>query len=612
MTPTHHTTAVQHPWRALKLRPSTRRMTNLAIIFLVLVATAFSIQPAAALDRAGVERALRATVQVIVPDNEFEMFSLGSGTVMNDQGLILTNFHVVEGDRSNGLMNDEGLAGIAVTPPDLRGEAILKYFGIVVKTDPVLDLALIQIVALADDPEAPLPANLGLTPIEYGDSEELMISDEINMFGFPGLGGNTATYTKGIVSGFLDENRDGIYEWIKTDAELSHGNSGGLATDGMGRFVGVPTAGNTDDVGKIGLVRTGNLAIGFVNSYFPSPVGNGAQVTRVQFAEAVNRRGQPISPGVQFGAGITDLYAVFDYVGLEDGRAMTFVWYLDGFEILRDSFAWDGGESGSSWSSIYNDNGLDEGFTELEIVYDGTPLYRGGVMVGEGSAPTPVDTNAAISEFTFAEDVANDQPVNTGTTFSGVDVIYAFFDFSGMSNGLTWTTTWYLDGQLILEDDYIWDAGEAGTNYVSLSHPDGLPEGTYTLEISIEGELAQSGSVTVQAGNVPPQPSEIGVIGVVVDRNNSRQTISGALIVFLTPGVTVQDWIDTDFADNMIHAMGTSNRRGEFQLDNTVVPGESYSIVAVHDDYEPVAADDFQIPPNATDPFELEVTMDRS
>lgn len=612
MTPTHHTLiAMLRPLLGIKLGAKSRRMAHMATVFLVLMTTAFSIRPAAAIDRAGVERALRSTVQVIVPDNDFEIFSLGSGTVINDQGLILTNYHVVEGDQRNGLMNDDALAGIAVTPPDLRGESILKYFGLVVKTDPELDLALIQIVALVDDPEAELPANLGLPAIEHGDSDELMISDEVNMFGYPGLGGNTPTYTKGIVSGFLDENRDGVFEWIKTDAELNHGNSGGLATDANGRFVGVPTAGNTDDVGKIGLLRSGNLALTFVNSYFPNPVGNGAQITRVQYAQAVNRRGEPLNPAVQFEAGITDLYAVFDFVGLEDGKNMTFVWYLDGFEILRDSFTWDSGASGSSWSSVYNDNGLDEGFTELEIIFDGTSLYRGGVIVGEGSTPIPVDLDAQIGAFVFADAVADDQPVNAGDTFSGIDVIYAFFDYSGMSNGAAWMTTWYLGDQLILDDEYIWDAGAEGSYYVSLSHPDGLPAGTYTLEISVEGDVVQSGSFTVQAGGAPPTPSEIGVIGVVVDRNNSRQNISGARIVFLTPGVTVQNWIDADFPDNKIHAAGTSNRRGEFQLDNTVIPGEYYSVVVVHNDYEAITADDFQIPPDATDPYELEVTMDR-
>ena len=39
------------------------------------------------------------------------------------------------------------------------------------------------------------------------------------------------TFTDGVVSGFLDENDDGLYDWIKTDMEVNPGNSGGLAMD---------------------------------------------------------------------------------------------------------------------------------------------------------------------------------------------------------------------------------------------------------------------------------------------------------------------------------------------------------------------------------------------
>ena len=197
-------------FRVIHLSREGGRAWRLALILVVLLTAASSIQPAVAADREGVAAALRATVQVIMPDNDFEIFSLGSGTVMNDAGLILTNFHVVEGERPNGLHNDDGMVAIAVAPTDLRGESVLKYYGLVVKTQPDLDLALIQVVALIDDVDAPLPANLGLSPIQTGNSDDLIISDEINMFGYPDIGSNTPTYTKGIVAGFLDENRDGV------------------------------------------------------------------------------------------------------------------------------------------------------------------------------------------------------------------------------------------------------------------------------------------------------------------------------------------------------------------------------------------------------------------
>jgi hypothetical protein len=549
-------------------------------------------------------------VQVIVPDNDFEIFALGSGTVMNDSGLILTNNHVVEGESSNGLMNDEALAFIAVPPADLRGEAVLKYFGVIAKTDGEIDLALVQILGLVDDPEAPLPENLGLPPIVLGNSDDLMIGDEINMFGYPGLGGNTPTYTKGTVAGFLDEDRNGIYEWIKTDAELNHGNSGGLSTDDQGRFVGVPTAGNTDDTGKIGLVRSGNLALDFVNSYFPNPEGTGAQVTNVQYAEVINRRGEAVNPATQFDSGITDIYATFDYSGFEDGGDFVYVWYSEGQEILRDAFAWDGGESGTNWVSTYDDNGLPDGFTELEIIYNGTSIYRGGVVIGEQSV-VPINTGVAtFSEITFAENVDdNNQPVGVNTSFVDVNEIFGVFDYEGMTNGVEWTTYWYYEGQLVLETPSTWDSGESGTAWVSIFHPEGLPSGQFELEIEVQGELFQSGSFTIQESGVV-EPTEVGVIGLVIDRNNSRTTISDAFVVFLQPGFTVQDWVDEDFTTDMIHGTASSNRNGEWQLDNTVVPGGLYSVVVLHDDYQPVAVDDWEIPADTADPYELEVSME--
>jgi serine protease Do len=597
---------------------ASRRFLTLLLTLLTVTGATFAVKPAAALDRDNTAKAIRATVQVIVPDNSFDQASLGSGTIMNEGGLILTNHHVVDGDRPNGFMNDDGMALIAVTPTDLRGAAVIKYFGEIVKVNPELDLALIQITALVDDPRAPLPENLGLTPIRFGDADALLPGDEINIFGFPGIGGNSVTYTRGTVSGFEDADRDGIFEWIKTDATVSHGNSGGLATDELGLFVGVPTRGRVDEGGSINLVRNGNLALRFFNSYFPQPVSDGPQITRVQFAEAVNRRNQPINPGVRFASGITDLYAVFDYTGFTDGQNVTTIWYVDGFEVFRDAFPWDGGASGTSWTSIYNDDGLEDGFIELEIQYASQRLYRGGVIVGEGNGPgpdpgpgpTPDPAGASFGPIVFAADMSNDQPVNVGTSFSGIQRIYAFFDFRGMRNGMEWGSNWYLDGEQVLSDTYIWEGGQSGSTWVTLSHPQGLPPGEFRLELLIEGQVSQTNSFIVTRSQ-QPVVNQINVIGTVRDLDNRRQRISGALVIFLKPGVTIDQWVAGDFQDSEVHGTGTSNARGDFQLSAKVTPGEAYSIVVLHDEYKPVAGDAFRIPADAVDPYELDIEMEK-
>ena len=95
------------------------------------------------------------------------------------------------------------------------------------------------------------------------------------------------------------------------------------------------------------------------------------------------------------------------------------------------------------------------------------------------------------------------------------------------------------------------------------------------------------------------------------DADNNRRLVSGATVVFLTPGVTIDQWVDADFDESMVHASGASNRSGEFQLDAKVTPGERYSVVVVHDSYKPVQVDGYQIPADSSDPYDLEVKMER-
>lgn len=203
-------------------------------------------------------RALAATVQVLVPiDGAANDFSAGSGTVLTENGFILTNFHVIGDSNTQRLYNAQGILLIAVSPPGSSTPPTVLYQAQLVEADYVLDLALIQITARKDG--GVLPKSLPLTPIPIGDSQTVHIGDELTLLGFPGIGGGTITLTRGIVAGFLTD-------WLKTDAEINYGNSGGAAINAAGELVGVPTAGASDESsgtrlpGKLGLVRPINLA----------------------------------------------------------------------------------------------------------------------------------------------------------------------------------------------------------------------------------------------------------------------------------------------------------------------------------------------------------------
>jgi serine protease DegQ len=161
------------------------------------------------------------------PDGEEDLpeNSLGSGVIVSEQGLILTNDHVVASA-------DE----IEVALADGR-----KLSAKVVGTDPDTDLAVLKVEA------ENLPA------ITFAASEKLNVGDVVLAIGNPfGVG---QTVTQGIVSA-LGRNHLGIntYEnFIQTDASINPGNSGGALIDAGGNLVGVNSAIYSRSGGSMGI-----------------------------------------------------------------------------------------------------------------------------------------------------------------------------------------------------------------------------------------------------------------------------------------------------------------------------------------------------------------------
>ncbi len=202
------------------------------------------------------DRNLLATVQILTPvDGVSDRWSTGSGSIITSQGHVLTNYHVL-GDPDTGLLFSRGgVVLIAVSSADERAEPEVAYRAEIQEIDRASDLALLKIVALEDD--RPLPPDFVMTTMPLGDSDTVRIGDELTILGYPGLGGQSITLTRGSVSGFLAAEN-----FIKTDAEINPGNSGGAAVNRAGELVGIPTAGAIDEEfpGKLGLVRPVNQA----------------------------------------------------------------------------------------------------------------------------------------------------------------------------------------------------------------------------------------------------------------------------------------------------------------------------------------------------------------
>ena len=158
----------------------------------------------------------------------------GSGFLIDKEGHMVTNNHVVEG--SNDITVKLGTSDTA-------------YDASVVGSDASTDLALLKIDAPSDQ----------LSPLELGDSDKLEVGDPVVAIGNPF--GLDSTVTTGIVSALQREiqstNGYSISEVVQTDAAINPGNSGGPLLNTDGQVIGVNSQIATGGNGS------GNVGIGF-------------------------------------------------------------------------------------------------------------------------------------------------------------------------------------------------------------------------------------------------------------------------------------------------------------------------------------------------------------
>ena len=153
----------------------------------------------------------------------------GSGSVIDKEGHILTNFHVIEGAQKVTVR----LAGDKSYPAKVVGR------------DPDTDLAVIKIE----------PPTTGLTVIQLGDSDKLVVGQKVLAIGNPF--GLDKTLTTGIISGLQRpiraRNGRPIDAAIQTDASINSGNSGGPLLDKFGRMIGINSQILSPSGGSVGV-----------------------------------------------------------------------------------------------------------------------------------------------------------------------------------------------------------------------------------------------------------------------------------------------------------------------------------------------------------------------
>jgi serine protease Do len=208
---------------------------------------------------------------------------LGSGFIVDAKGVIVTNYHVVDGAER-----------VEVTLPDGR-----RFISKDIKADPKSDLAVVRV-----ETKDPLPF------LRLGDSDAMEMGDRVLAFGAPF--GLTGSVTAGIVSAKSRALRINTYEdFIQTDAAINPGNSGGPLVNLDGEVVGINSAIKSKSGGfqGVGLAISSNMVKNVTEQLLRNGEVHrgylGVWVKEIDSPEAAARLGLDRARGVL----VTEVYA---------------------------------------------------------------------------------------------------------------------------------------------------------------------------------------------------------------------------------------------------------------------------------------------------------------
>jgi S1-C subfamily serine protease len=221
---------------------------------------------------AAVDAVFPSTAMVVVVDvvdGRLRAAGGASGIVIGADGSILTNYHVIRAE-------PPGTPDPQNAPPHLHDLFVIGRFAGVdkppqlvcagrpsrAKYDAKTDLALLKCDTDLDG-RAWSPSSIAWPAISTKRPPDVRPLERLWVLGYPDVGGGGLTLSQGIVEGWTGAEGAVGRDYLKTDAPITHGNSGGPVVDNDGRLIGIATAyrtrvtidGSIVETAKVGLVR---------------------------------------------------------------------------------------------------------------------------------------------------------------------------------------------------------------------------------------------------------------------------------------------------------------------------------------------------------------------
>lgn len=410
----------------------------------------------------------------------------GTGVIIDESGLTVTNAHVVE--------------GAAIVKAYVQG--INRWLSAqIVGLSTCEDLAVIDI------------SGDGYVTATLGESDEMTLGEEVIALGYPLASelGADLTINRGVVSKIhaqWDEFAE-LEDLVQTDTDINPGNSGGPLVNMRGEVIGINTLGM--DYTRSGRPVSGlNFAIA---SSHAKPI-----IERLASGENVHWLGANAITNDADVAWYFDLpveeglfvYAVSDNspaakTGIEAGDVLA---TMKGINLYTMADVCD----------ILKTNPKDNPVA-VEVMR-GTKVLKGEVWGEKLSVISQV--GPIINPFIFTAEVdANDNCINPATAFpAGTTRVYTCWDYAGMEDGMAVRMVWLLDGETFNEGSDTWQGGQEGSYWWWVGDEAELGPGSYEVQFYVEGQLAQSGAFTVTGVEVSPTPQAQRLIDTFDDNRN--------------------------------------------------------------------------------------------
>jgi hypothetical protein len=452
---------------------------------------------------------------------------VGSGTLISPDGLILTNAHLAT--QMGPCRGGRIIVALAVR---LDAPPVPTYVAELVQIDPQYDLAVIQIASGLDGSPVD-PGTLNLPYVTPGDSSGFQPGNALTFVGYPDIGATSVTALQGVITGITAERIGGRLAWFRTDSLLGGVMSGGGAFDANGRLVGIMTsapATSGSDPGLLCLSIQDSTSDGLINERDACvPVGGqvtairpivfaqplieaarsgfklahragipavqpvaGPTVRRLFFSSEITDLGLPARISSALPSGTTSVWFFFDYDNMQQGVPYEVRVTRDGLDMPGFSLgplAWGAGQRGT-WYVGTEGKTWPDGAYEFTILLSGEAVASAALVIGN-----PLDTPAFYDLVFGIPDENGNVTAPTTLLPTGTTRFDGQFRFEGMPQGQDWTEVWYLDGTEIYRATNIWAGEESGVWSVRAQNTEGLPPGTYRLELYIGTRLAASGDV---------------------------------------------------------------------------------------------------------------------